>query len=65
MDFIEKLFHIAPDHGNGMLEVFVISAILAYAAWRTVATIRISRNSTPWKRLNEAPGNAAVIDLKH
>lgn len=65
MDFIERLFHVAPDHGNGMLEVFVLSAILAvplaYAALRTIAAIRRSRSLTRWKRLRDAAGSAALI----
>ncbi|WP_372527215.1 hypothetical protein [Piscinibacter sp.] len=38
MDFIEKLFGIAPDGGDGTLEFFLflvpIAGIIAIAAWR-------------------------------
>jgi hypothetical protein len=65
MDFIERLFHVAPDHGNGTLEVFILSAILAvplaYAALRTIAAIRRSRSLTHWRRPRDADGSAARI----
>jgi hypothetical protein len=37
MDFIEKVFHIAPDGGNGMTELaflLVIFAVIGCVAWR-------------------------------
>ena len=29
MDFIERIFHISPDGGNGMLELAIVFALLA------------------------------------
>jgi hypothetical protein len=48
MDFIERLFGIAPDGGSGSLE-FLLIAIpvsgLLYLAFRRIATVRSRRRS--------------------
>ena len=36
MDFIEKLFGVAPDGGNGLLELSLVFAGVAAAAWLVV-----------------------------
>lgn len=38
MDFIERIFHISPDNGNGTLEIAILIAVLLpgviAAVWR-------------------------------
>jgi len=37
MDFIERIFHMSPDHGNGAFEALMLFAILAVPiAWAVV-----------------------------
>lgn len=43
MDFIERLFHIAPDGGNGMLEGALLAAALLVSLAVTAA--RTSRRA--------------------
>ena len=46
MDFIEKVFHIAPDGGDGMTELaflLVIFAVIGCVAWRRHIKQRAAR----------------------
>jgi hypothetical protein len=40
MDFIERVFHIAPDHGSGTLETAILVAVLAAALTFAMSPIR-------------------------
>lgn len=48
MDFIERIFHIAPDHGSGVLETTLLLASLAIpfalAVLRASRTLRVLVN---------------------
>jgi hypothetical protein len=51
LDFIEKLFGIAPDGGDGSLEALVLSAIVvvavAFASRRLIRARLLSRTTNP------------------
>lgn len=49
MDFIERIFHISPDNGNGTLEIAILIAVLlpgvVAAMWRRLSRdISLSRS---------------------
>ncbi len=47
MDFIERIFHWSPDHGNGMLEALIFASVLVvpvvFALVRAVVGMARSR----------------------
>ena len=45
MDFIERIFHIAPDYGSGALEAAIVLATLAIPF--ALAVLRASRTQRP------------------
>ena len=45
MDFIERIFHIAPDYGSGALEAAIVLATLAIPL--ALAVLRTSRTRRP------------------
>lgn len=48
MDFIERLFGVSPDGGNGTLEavyLLVIAVVVAMIAWRKLPLSRWRRKS--------------------
>lgn len=51
MDFIERIFHISPDNGNGTLEIAILIAVLLpgviAALWR-----RRSRDTAVFRSRN-------------
>jgi hypothetical protein len=51
MDYIERLFHIAPDGGNGLLEVAITMAVLLVP----IAFLAARRKA----KLDSRAGNAA------
>jgi hypothetical protein len=40
MDFIERIFHLTPDHGDGTLETLIVLAVVAVPI--VVRALRIS-----------------------
>jgi len=46
MDFIERIFHIAPDYGSGALEATMLLASLAIPF--ALAVLRLSRTRRPF-----------------
>jgi len=40
MDFIERIFHLTPDHGDGTLETLIVLAVVAVPI--AVRALRIS-----------------------
>jgi hypothetical protein len=45
MDWIEHVFHISPDGGNGVAEFFIVAAaviVVVAAVWRLVARAKRS-----------------------
>ncbi len=62
MHFVERIFHLSPDHGNGTLETFLFLAILAgpvacavlRRAW--VLRTRIEGRLMSWRALHRIKG---------
>ena len=44
MDFIERIFHLSPDYGDGTLETLIVLAIVAVPI--VVRALRISLSGT-------------------
>ena len=49
MDFIERLFHVSPDGGNGTTEAMFLIAVLAITA--ALAFRRPIRRAIQWRLL--------------
>lgn len=45
MDWIEKIFHIDPDGGNGMLEMLIIALVVAVLVSLLVMRLRAGRRT--------------------
>jgi hypothetical protein len=56
MDFIERAFHLAPDHGNGTLEAVILIAVLALSVYLAMSAIRRRLASETRRRSNERTG---------
>jgi hypothetical protein len=54
MDFIEKVFHVSPDHGNGTAEFVIYGALVVLIVF-SVAKARVK-----WVRQRRARGSANV-----
>jgi hypothetical protein len=54
MDFIERIFHVAPDGGTGLLELAIVLALIVLLAVVTVR--RQSARSSPSTRALPGPG---------
>lgn len=50
MDFIERIFHISPDHGNGTLEIAILIAVLLPGLVAAVWRRRSRDTSVFWSR---------------
>ena len=50
MDFVERIFHISPDNGNGTLEIAILIAVLLPAIVAAIWRRRSRDTSVFWSR---------------
>ena len=55
MDWIERLFHVAPDGGNGSLEVGVVAGAAVALALMIASAIKLSSAVKYWFRRPASP----------
>ncbi len=48
MDWIERLFHIAPDGGNGSLEIGIVAGIVVALAMMIAGAIKLGPRVKAW-----------------
>jgi hypothetical protein len=46
VDFIERIFHLSPDNGNGSLEMTILIAILLPIAIKVLSRLWFQRSNT-------------------
>jgi len=49
MNFLERIFHIWPDHGDGTLEALIFAILAALVACAVVRTISANRTNRAWR----------------
>lgn len=45
MDWVEKLLHVSPDHGNGSLELAIYFVLMVIAAVAVSGFVRVASSS--------------------
>lgn len=59
MDWIEQIFHVSPDGGNGSLEVGIIAGALVAAAMVVASAVGLVRLVGRWLQAARKPRDAA------